>query len=43
MLNFKLNFKHIVNAHRIKGYNCINLRLGYKELDIVSPKAILKP
>lgn len=37
------NFKHIVNAHRIKGYNCINLRLGYKELDIISPKAILKP
>jgi hypothetical protein len=36
------NFKHIVNAHRIKGYNCINLRLGYKELDIVSPKAIVK-
>lgn len=35
------NFKHIVNEHRIKGYNCINLRLGYKEPDIVSPKTIL--
>ncbi|SDG81032.1 PIN domain-containing protein [Dyadobacter soli] len=35
------NFKHIVNEQRIKGYNCINLRLGYKELDIVSPKTIL--
>lgn len=36
------NFKHIVNAHRIRGYNCINLRLGYKELEIVSPKTVLK-
>lgn len=36
------NFKHIVNIQRIKGYNCINLRLGYKELDIVSPKTMLK-
>ena len=36
------NFKHIVNEQRIKGYNCINLRLGYKELDIFSPKTILK-
>ena len=35
------NFKHIVNEQRIKGYDCINLRLGYKELDIVSPKIIL--
>jgi predicted nucleic acid-binding protein len=37
------NFKHIVNAQRIRGYNCINLRLGYKELEIVSPKTVLKP
>lgn len=36
------NFKHIVNAQRIKGYNFVNLCLGYKELDIVSPKTVLK-
>lgn len=36
------NFKHIVNAQRIKGYNCVNLRLGYNELEIVSPKTVLK-
>lgn len=37
------NFKHIVNAQRIRGYNSINLRLGYKQLEIISPKTILKP
>ncbi|SEI73984.1 PIN domain-containing protein [Dyadobacter sp. SG02] len=36
------NFKHIVNEHRIKGYNYINLRLGYDELEIVSPKTALQ-
>lgn len=35
------NFRHIVNDQKIKGYNCINLRFGYKELNIVSPKTIL--
>ncbi len=35
------NFKHIVNVYRIRGYNSINLRLGYGILDIHSPKEIV--
>jgi predicted nucleic acid-binding protein len=26
------NFKHIVNVYRIRGYNSVNLRLGYSTL-----------
>ncbi len=35
------NFKHIVNLDKIKGYNSVNLRLGYSTLDIRSPKEIV--
>ncbi len=35
------NFKHIVNVFRIRGYNSINLRLGYSQLDIRSPREIV--
>jgi hypothetical protein len=35
------NFKHIVNVFRIRGYNSINLRKGYIQLDIRSPKEIV--
>lgn len=35
------NFKHIVNVYRIRGYNSINLRLGYANLNIHSPKEIV--
>ena len=35
------NFKHIVNVYRIRGYNSVNLRLGYATLDIRSPKEIV--
>ncbi|MEZ0609045.1 type II toxin-antitoxin system VapC family toxin [Fibrella sp. WM1] len=35
------NFKHIVNIFRIRGYNSINLRLGYQTLEIRSPKDII--
>lgn len=35
------NFKHIVNVYRIRGYNSVNLRLGYSTLDIHSPKEIV--
>lgn len=35
------NFKHIVNVYRIRGYNFINLRLGYTTIDIRSPKEIV--
>ena len=35
------NFKHIVNPIRIPGYNSVNLQLGYKAIEIRSPRAIL--
>jgi hypothetical protein len=35
------NFKHIVNLERIKGYNSVNLRLGYPLLEIRSPKDLI--
>ena len=35
------NFKHIVNVYRIRGYNSVNLRLGYPALNIHSPKEIV--
>lgn len=28
------NFKHIVNLDRIKGYNSVNLKLGYQMIEI---------
>ena len=36
------NFKHIVNLNKIKGYNSVNLRLGYQILEIRSPKDLVK-
>lgn len=35
------NFKHIVNVFRIRGYNAVNLRNGYMQLDIRSPREIV--
>ncbi len=35
------NFKHIVNVFRIRGYNAVNLKLGYTQIDIRSPKDII--
>ena len=32
------NFKHIVNVQRIRGYNAVNIKNGYKELEIRSPR-----
>jgi hypothetical protein len=32
------NFKHIVNIERIRGYNSINIKKGYKQLEIRSPR-----
>jgi predicted nucleic acid-binding protein len=32
------NFKHIVNIQRIMGYNSINIKNGYKQLEIRSPR-----
>lgn len=36
------NFKHIVNVERIRSYNSINLKNGYKQLDIRSPRELMK-
>jgi predicted nucleic acid-binding protein len=35
------NFKHIVNVIRIRGYNAVNMKLGYQTIDIRSPKEII--
>ena len=35
------NFKHIVNVRRIKGYNSVNLKNGFRILDIRSPKDLI--
>jgi len=35
------NFKHIVNLDRIKGYNSVNLKLGYSMIEIRSPKDLV--
>jgi len=35
------NFKHIVNLARIKGYNAVNLKNGYKTLEIRNPKDLV--
>ncbi|HMU13603.1 MAG TPA: PIN domain protein [Flavobacteriales bacterium] len=32
------NFKHIVNYNRIRLYNAVNLKLGYRLLEIRSPR-----
>ena len=36
------NFKHIVNVQRIRGYNSINIKNGYKQLEIRSPREFKK-
>lgn len=36
------NFKHIVNVERIRGYNSINIKNGYRQLDIRSPREFQK-
>lgn len=36
------NFKHIVNLDRIKGYNSVNLRLGYPLIEIRTPQELVR-
>ncbi len=36
------NFKHIVNIERIRGYNSINIKNGYNQLEIRSPRELMK-
>ena len=35
------SFKHIVNIYRIRGYNSVNIKLGYPTLEIRSPLEIV--
>lgn len=34
-------FKHIVNVFRIRGYNAVNMKFGYPQIEIRSPKEII--
>ncbi len=36
------NFKHIVNVQRIRGYNSINIKKGYRQIEIRSPREFKK-
>ncbi len=36
------NFKHIVNLQRIRGYNSINIKNGYRQIEIRSPREFEK-
>jgi len=35
------NFKHIVNIDRIRGFNAVNLKMGYSIIDIRSPWEVI--
>jgi hypothetical protein len=35
------NFRHIVNLQRIRGYNSVNLRMGYPMIEIRTPREVL--
>jgi len=35
------NFKHIVNMTKIRGYNSVNLKFGYPQIDIRSPRELI--
>ena len=36
------NFQHIVQYRRIRGFNAVNLREGYKSIDIRSPREVVQ-
>jgi hypothetical protein len=35
------NFKHIVNVHKIRGFNSVNLKEGYQLIDIRPPMEVI--
>ncbi len=35
------NFQHVVNIVRIRGFNSVNLKLGYRLLEIRSPREVV--
>jgi hypothetical protein len=36
------NFKHIVHFDKIRGFNAVNLLMGYKPIQIFSPKEVIE-
>ena len=36
------NFKHMVNLEKIRIYNSINMRYGYPQIEIRSPREVLR-
>jgi hypothetical protein len=34
------NFKHIVHFDKIRQFNAINLKMGYKDIEIYSPREV---
>jgi len=34
------NFRHIVNYDRIRGFNSVNVRMGYRAMTILSPREV---
>jgi predicted nucleic acid-binding protein len=35
------NFRHIVNFNRIRGFNAVNVRMGYRPIAILSPREVV--
>jgi hypothetical protein len=35
------NFRHIVNYSRIRGFNAVNVRMGYRPITILSPREVI--
>ena len=35
------NFRHIVNVIRIRGYNSVNMKLGYVQIDMRTPYEVI--
>lgn len=35
------NFRHIVNYNRIRGFNAVNVRMGYRPITILSPREVI--
>ncbi len=35
------NFKHLVHIEKIRGFNAVNIREGYKTVDIRSPEEVI--
>jgi len=36
------NFRHIVQYQKIRGFNAVNLRQGYKNIEIRSPREVVE-